>query len=145
MKKVIELITIIVSMLEDITTCLRSIKPSSENVFISDAQNKPNIVPDKRFGNSPKDRLIQRITNTLAEIVTRKVLSEALGEYLAVGSLANLAAQEQLNTLVPVRLKNSKKVAYTKESVVLWLYENVEVLDEADCTSIESMICKKAS
>ncbi len=142
------------SMLGEIVTFTRFIKPVIKNAFIDKSIDETNVVHGIKFGNSEKDRVIKGIALGLSEIVTRKELSRSLGNYYSERFWANMdslnskgkCVSKGKNSLVKVKFKNSNKIAYTKESVILYLYAELEVGNEKDqAAPLNSAISRKAS
>ena len=133
------------SKVDEIKTLVTVLKSIVDSLHTGDSQQSNTVYDGIKFGDSKKDRLIKRIASGLPEILTRNALSKAIGEYFSAGTLANFDSQNAISILVPVKFRGSKKKAYTKESVILYLYAELMVGDENDMRVSKTIACRKAS
>lgn len=75
-----------------------------------------------------KETLIEEFRQEMSIVISRKKLSQALGEMLSPRTLANMSSKS-LGPAEKVRLGRS--LGYTRRSVLAWLAENLEIACEA--------------
>lgn len=75
-----------------------------------------------------KESLLEEFQRELPVVISRKKLSQALGDMLSPRTLANMSSK----TLGPAeRVRLGRSLGYTRRSVLAWLAENLEFACEA--------------
>lgn len=75
-----------------------------------------------------KESLLEEFKRELPVVISRKKLSQALGEMLSPRTLANMSSKA-LGPAEKVRI--GRCLGYTRRSVLAWLAENLEIACEA--------------